>query len=101
GTDVAMLLRRLGRTLAMADDDGPLGTATPVATSATLGSGTAAVESLCGFATKVFGRKFSPDAVIGESRRTVEETCGEINYLLPIPDVAELDEVGEDLDAVA
>lgn len=101
GTDVAMLLRRLGRTLKMADESGPIGSATPVATSATLGSGTSAVESLCGFATKVFGTPFDADAVIGETRQTVEETCGDVNYLLPIPDVSELDEVGDDLDAIA
>lgn len=39
GTDVAMLLRRLGATCRVAQDGRPLGRITPVATSATLGAG--------------------------------------------------------------
>ena len=70
----------------MAGDDGPLGSATPVATSATLGSGEQAIDELREFAGKVFGTDFDPDSVIGETRQTVEEACSEINYLLPIPD---------------
>ncbi|NUH39331.1 DEAD/DEAH box helicase [Streptomyces samsunensis] len=40
GTDVAMLLRRLGAATGKAEPGRPLGTITPVATSATLGGGT-------------------------------------------------------------
>ena len=40
GTDVAMLLRRLGAAHGMAEPGRPLGPITPVATSATLGGGT-------------------------------------------------------------
>ena len=71
GTDVAMLLRRLGQTLKMADGTGPLGSATPVATSATLGSGAGTPEGLREFAGKVFGRPFDASALIGEHRQTI------------------------------
>ena len=90
GTDVAMLLRRLGRTLQMADGVKPLGSATPVATSATLGSGVGAQEGLCEFATKVFGRPFDASALIGEHRQSIEAACRPVNYFLPIPNPEEL-----------
>ncbi|HPY23422.1 MAG TPA: DEAD/DEAH box helicase [Mycobacterium sp.] len=77
GTDVAMLLRRLGLTLkshwtvnshVTEDDRGrPLGRITPVATSATLGSRAAPVAML-DFAYTVFGERFDADAVIEETR---------------------------------
>ena len=44
---------------------------------------------------------FEPDAVIGETRQTVEEACRDLNYLLSIPDIDELAEVGDDIDAIA
>jgi ATP-dependent helicase YprA (DUF1998 family) len=82
GTDVAMLLRRLGLTLkahwsaaskvSEADRQRPLGKITPVATSATLGSGSAST-TMVDFAHTVFGEQFGPDAVIGETRLSVEE----------------------------
>lgn len=96
GTDVAMLLRRLGATLGMAEPDRPLGGATPVATSATLGSGRAAVAELCDFAGRVFGVSFTPEAVIGEVRQSADEACGAVDYALPIPDVSEINAVDED-----
>jgi len=102
GTDVAMLLRRLGRTLAMSRPGSPLGDACPVATSATLGTGVGAAEELRGFAGKVFGTPFDDGSVIGETRLSVEDTCGPVNYFLPIPDpieVAALD--SDDTDAIA
>lgn len=102
GTDVAMLLRRLGRTLRMNEAGRPLGGATPIATSATLGSGRTAAELLRRFAGKVFGVEFDDGAVIGEERQTVEEACGDVDYFLPIPDARELVDLGlHDLDAVA
>ena len=55
GTDVAMLLRRLGVTLGMSTADQPLGATVPVATSATLGSGAGALDELRQFAGKVCG----------------------------------------------
>lgn len=82
GTDVAMLLRRLGLTLKahwtadsrMTDDDRqrPLGRITPVATSATLGS-RAAPSAMLDFAHTVFGELFGADAVIEETRLTPDE----------------------------
>lgn len=81
GTDVAMLLRRLGLTLKshwneasrVSDKDRarPLGKITPVATSATLGSG-AAPTAMIDFAHTVFGEEFGAEAVIGETRLAPE-----------------------------
>ncbi|MET9327988.1 DEAD/DEAH box helicase [Tsukamurella sp. NPDC003166] len=83
GTDVSMLLRRLGQTLKSywrtdesgiteADRERPLGRITPVATSATLGDGTNPT-SMLEFAHTVFGDTFTPDSVVTESRLTVRE----------------------------
>ena len=83
GTDVAMLLRRLGLALKShwSDDDPalteadrarPLGRMTPVATSATLGSGGSPL-AMTGFAEAVFGEPFDAGAVITESRLSVAE----------------------------
>ncbi|WP_411815557.1 DEAD/DEAH box helicase [Gordonia sp. SND2] len=82
GTDVAMLLRRLGLTLKAhwtdaspvtdADRARPLGRITPVATSATLGS-KADPAAMLSFAHTVFGERFDADAVIGETRLTATE----------------------------
>lgn len=76
GTDVAMMLRRLGLAVKsywsessqVEDDDRarPLGRITPVATSATLGGGgepTAMLE----FAHTVFGEVFTADSLVGET----------------------------------
>ncbi|MBB1011629.1 ATP-dependent helicase YprA (DUF1998 family) [Dietzia kunjamensis] len=89
GTDVALLLRRLGLVVvnhldstdtapvARTDSDRarPLGRITPVATSATLGDegDTAAVRN---FAETIFGEPFGPDAVLTESRLSVDEWMG-------------------------
>ena len=96
GTDVAMLLRRLGAMLDMAVPDRPLGAAAPVATSATMGSERAAEADLRDFATKVFGVEIGPEAVIGETRQSVDEACGQVDYELPIPSVDEVLEIDED-----
>jgi ATP-dependent helicase YprA (DUF1998 family) len=83
GTDVAMLLRRLGLALkshwsgsdpVLTDEDRarPLGRITPVATSATLGDkGDPGV--MLEFAHTVFGESFDDDAVVTESRLSLEE----------------------------
>ena len=87
GTDVAMLLRRLGLALKgywspsdarldAADWARPLGRITPVATSATLGDKGDPLAML-GFAQTVFGEAFDADAVITESRLTLEEWVGD------------------------
>ena len=85
GTDVAMLLRRLGLTLKshwtattqVTDEDRnrPLGKITPVATSATLGS-RAAPSAMLDFAHTVFGEAFNADAVIEETRLTPDQWRG-------------------------
>ena len=86
GTDVAMLLRRLGARLkrswpedhpALTDEHRarPLGRITPVATSATLGDG-GDPSALLDFAHTVFGEVLSPDAVITESRYSVDDWIG-------------------------
>lgn len=81
GTDVAMLLRRLGLTLksylpqgslTAEEQDRPLGRITPVATSATLGD-QSDPAAMIGFAGTVFGEEFAESSVITESRLTREE----------------------------
>jgi ATP-dependent helicase YprA (DUF1998 family) len=102
GTDVAMLLRRLGAATGLAEPGRPLGRAVPVATSATLGAGTASGDAMRAFAERVFGVPFDETAVIDESRQTPDEACGTVDYTLPIPDVAEVDGIAsDDLDALA
>jgi ATP-dependent helicase YprA (DUF1998 family) len=78
GTDVAMLLRRLGLTLKAhgASGERPLGNVIPVATSATLGDRGDPVAMLA-FAETVFGEKFPEDAVITESRLAIDEWVGD------------------------
>ncbi len=73
GTDVAMLLRRLGTALGVATDEQPLGAITPVATSATLGSGADTGEKLRAFARTVFGCDFDDGSLIGEDRLSPQE----------------------------
>ncbi len=78
GTDVAMLLRRLGIALkshwpagdpGLTDEDWarPLGRITPVATSATLGDGGDPAE-MVSFAQTVFGEGFDDSSVVTEAR---------------------------------
>lgn len=99
GTDVAMLLRRLGATLGTARPGAPLGDAAPVATSATLGTDPAALVDLRHFAGKVFGVTFDESAVIGETRQEIDESCAPVDPTLPVPsagEVAALDPVDSD-----
>jgi ATP-dependent helicase YprA (DUF1998 family) len=81
GTDVAMLLRRLGLTLksylpddALTDAERarPLGRVTPVATSATLGDQGDPAEMI-DFASTVFGDDFDETSVVTESRLDLAE----------------------------
>ena len=85
GTDVAMLLRRLGAALGTAVPGAPLGSAAPVATSATLGSDPSALVDLRDFAGKVFGVSFDEASVIGETRQSVDEACLPVDAHLPTP----------------
>jgi ATP-dependent helicase YprA (DUF1998 family) len=102
GTDVALLIRRLGLMLArhtahaenpdvplaqiplptsaeVAGDpstgSGVLGQVTPVATSATLGT-EGDPNAMLRFAETVFGETFTPDAVVTEERYTAAEWSG-------------------------
>lgn len=85
GTDVAMLLRRLGMALGVSSKGRPLGQITPVATSATLGEGDS--ERLLGFAGRVFGEPFDTDAVIGERRLSPDQWLDDPGYpSLPLYD---------------
>lgn len=80
GTDVAMLLRRLGLTLRRLRPagspgpvgTGPLGDVTPVATSATLGDDGDPGRML-EFAETVFGIPFPADSVVRETRQSVRQ----------------------------
>jgi ATP-dependent helicase YprA (DUF1998 family) len=87
GTDVSMLLRRMGLTLKshwFQEDPGltsldwqrPLGRITPVATSATLGDGEDP-SAMLDFACTVFGDDFTDDSVITESRLSIDEWVGD------------------------
>ncbi|WP_341514011.1 DEAD/DEAH box helicase [Rhodococcus qingshengii] len=83
GTDVSMLLRRLGMTLksywvdgdtGISDEDRarPLGRVTPIATSATLGDGNDS-STMLDFARTVFGDEFTAESVVTESRESLQE----------------------------
>lgn len=102
GTDVAMLMRRLGATLGTAVPGAPLGAAAPVATSATLGSDAGALVDLRDFAGKVFGVDFGEDSVIGETRQTIDEACLPVDPSLPLPSPLEVVQLDlDDGDALA
>lgn len=107
GTDVAMLLRRLGLRLksywpsdlsdqpaGLTENDRarPLGRITPVATSATLG-GSGGAESMLEFAQTIFGEPLDAEALVTESRMSLEtwRTRGlqsDQSIFLDIPDIA-------------
>ncbi|OHV62897.1 DEAD/DEAH box helicase [Pseudofrankia sp. BMG5.36] len=93
GTDVAMLLRRLGAVTGAARPGRPLGLVCPVATSATLGSGAPAddtVAAIRAVAEEIFGAPFDEDAVIGEDRLAPDEILDDPDPRLPDPDPASL-----------
>lgn len=105
GTDVSMLLRRLGiavKSYWTAGDEHlseqdwlrPLGRITPVATSATLGD-RGDPEAMLAFAETVFGETFASDGVIIETRQTAEEWIGKA-----ADRVAEAGYVSVDVDAL-
>lgn len=86
GTDVAMLIRRLGARLQVAETGRPLGRITPVATSATLGGGTRS-EELRQFAETIFGSVFDRDSLVVETALSASEVVPKIDYELEIPSV--------------
>ena len=102
GTDVAMLLRRLGHRLGLATDASPLGDVACIGTSATLGSSPTATRDIATFAERIFGRPFDDDAVIGERRQSVADTCRALDVALPTPDPTDVADLpADDLNALA
>ncbi|MCM2387909.1 DEAD/DEAH box helicase [Streptomyces albipurpureus] len=108
GTDVAMLLRRLGSVTRLAEPGRPLGPVCPVATSATLGEskpggsrsagagrGEAGRPDMLEVAEQVFGVPFPADAVVGEDRRSAKDFTGESDFTLPFPSPEEVDALGD------
>ena len=92
GTDVAMLLRRMAAVTGKSEKGRPLGSICPVATSATLGEGSASAapeaaqcSGILDVAAQVFGMEFPADSVIGEERMTPEQFTGAVDYELPDP----------------
>lgn len=79
GTDVAMLIRRLGARLQVAEAGRPMGRITPVATSATLGGGSRSGE-LRQFAETIFGSVFDSDSLVVETGLSAGEVVPEVNY---------------------
>ena len=86
GTDVALLLRRLGLKLKSLQPEGfldaeaavrPLGTVTPVATSATLGND-ADPTAMLRFARTIFGEEFTDAAVITDSAMDVHQWAADV-----------------------
>jgi ATP-dependent helicase YprA (DUF1998 family) len=86
GTDVAMLIRRLGARLGVAEAGRPLGRVTPVATSATLGGGSRAGE-LREFAETIFGTVFPSEALVTETSLTAADVVPHVDFSLDIPPV--------------
>ena len=86
GTDVAMLIRRLGARANVAEAGRPLGRITPVATSATLGGGTRS-EELRHFAETIFGTRFTPESLIVESSLSAADVVPHVDFGLEIPAV--------------
>ena len=86
GTDVAMLIRRLGARIGVAEDGRPLGRVTPVATSATLGGGPRSSE-LRQFAETVFGTQFAAESLVSETSLTAADVVPHVDFSLDIPAV--------------
>ncbi|WP_370181633.1 DEAD/DEAH box helicase [Rhodococcus wratislaviensis] len=86
GTDVAMLIRRLGARIGVAEAGRPLGRVTPVATSATLGGGSRSGE-LRAFAKTVFGTEFPPESLVTETSLTAADVVPHVDFTLDIPTV--------------
>lgn len=81
GTDVAMLLRRLGLALKAYGRE-PLDL-TPVATSATLGD-KGDPATMLAFAETIFGERFEPDSVVTEERVAVNTWSPQISVGSPL-----------------
>lgn len=118
GTDVALLLRRLGLMLKKHQPEGflteeenahALGRVTPVATSATLGA-KGEDGPVLEFATTVFGSAFPPDAVVSETTLDVAQWRTEMEQKFgasdqsdedrSMPSALVMEEIVDQLDAV-
>ncbi|MCZ9344083.1 RNA helicase, partial [Streptomyces sp. TRM76130] len=109
GTDVAMLMRRLGAATGKARPGRPLGDVCPVATSATLGESAPAATgalhlpaaegggTILDVAAQVFGTPFGPDSVVGEDRMTVQQFAGKSDFTLPFPAPQDIIALGDPL----
>lgn len=95
GTDVALLLRRLGLMLRSCQPEGyldglpgakdrPLGKVTPVANSATLG-GEGDSTSMLRFAYTIFGEELDSSAVVGETKQTIPQWQSAVADLVGTP----------------
>ncbi|WP_151641604.1 DEAD/DEAH box helicase [Corynebacterium sp. 11A] len=82
GTDVALLLRRMGLKIKALQPEGelseedkarPLGRITPVATSATLGDNNSEPTEMLEFAHTIFGEQLPPSSVVRETVLTIEQ----------------------------
>ena len=111
GTDVALVLRRLGLMLKQHQPEGfavefasnPLGRVTPVATSATLG-GKDDTQKVLDFAETIFGEAFTPDALVGEKTLTYAEWTDEIALTFgahAAPLSPDIDQLRSIVDAIA
>ncbi|UGY90764.1 DEAD/DEAH box helicase [Streptomyces gobiensis] len=99
GTDVAMLLRRLGAVTGLARPGRPLGGACPVATSATLGEGGTDGDAgpMTSVAEQIFGIPFPAAAVVGENRQSAGDVTGDPDFSLPFPNPQEVNACGDPL----
>lgn len=96
GTDVANLIRRLKLKL-----DIPTGQLCPVGTSATLGTGEDAARDLALYASTLFGEEVGVDAVIGETRVSLDEFFGDetaLDEFLPRPSYLAMNVLQRDAD---
>ena len=85
GTDVAMLLRRLGYRLGTATATSSLSGVALHWYVGNVGVLPDAAADMCHFASKIFGVRFDISAIVGEQRRLVSEVCGDIDFSLPVP----------------
>jgi len=79
GSDLAMLIRRLKARLNVNADQ-----LTCVGTSATLGSDSQ-MEDLASYAANIFDVNFDRNSIIGESRQSLQEFLGLIDYMMLDP----------------
>ena len=85
GTDLACLVRRLRVRLGVAGEK-----LICAGTSATLGDGAGETE-LLDYVSRIFGQRFEPGAIVGETRQSIDAFLGDAvisRHLLPADDLA-------------